>query len=203
MKHTNCKVIGVTGGIATGKSTFTKQLKNMGYKVIDADLIARNLMKKDNISYKKVIEYFGEKILGDDGEVDRKALGSIVFSNPKLLKDLNSITHPFIFKEMKRQIEKNCDDIIFLDIPLLFEEYNEMLGYGIYFDEIWLVFVDRNTQIDRVMKRDSLTKEEAIKRVDSQMSIESKKKKGSKVIYNLESIDKLKVKIELLLKDLS
>ena len=203
MTHINCKVIGITGGIATGKSTFTGVLKDMGYRVIDADKIARDLMKQGNISYKRVVEYFGEEILRSDGEVDRRALGNIVFSNPELLKELNYITHPFIFEEIKRKIEMNCDEIIFLDIPLLFEEYDIILSHAIHFDEIWLIYADRDTQIKRVMERDSLTEEEATKRVDSQLAIDYKKAKSSKIIYNLESIDKLRVKIELLLKDLS
>lgn len=203
MIQNNCKIIGVTGGIATGKSTFTGALIDMGYRVIDADLIARDLMKKGNKSYEKTIEHFGEGILKDDGQIDRKVLGQIVFSNPKELKFLNGITHPFIFEEIKNQIGKSFESLIFLDIPLLFEEYHIMTSYGICFDEIWLVYADRNTQIKRVMKRDYLTRTEAIKRVDSQMSIDLKKEKADRVIYNLESIDELKEKIELLLKDLS
>lgn len=203
MIQNNCKIIGITGGIATGKSTFTGALIDMGYRVIDADLIAGDLMTKGNKSYEKTLEHFGKAILKADGQIDRKALGRIVFANPEELKRLNEISHPFIFEEIKRQIQNSCEELIFLDIPLLFEEYNTMRSYGIIFHEVWLIYADRNTQIERVMKRDFLSREEAVKRVDSQISIDLKKEKADRVIYNLESVDKLKEKIELLLKDLS
>lgn len=203
MIHTNCKIIGITGGIATGKSTVTKIIQDKGYKVIDADEIAKSLMEKESASYKKTVEYFGKDILNESGEIDRKVLGEKVFSNPKLLKILNSITHPFIFKEIKNQMEESCgEDIVFLDIPLLFEEYDNILKYGIYFDEIWLIFADRDTQIDRLMKRNGFTKKEAIKRIDAQMDIDIKKEKSSRIIYNLESIHELKKNINLLLENL-
>lgn len=203
MIHTNCKIIGITGGIATGKSTVTEYIKDKGYKVIDADKIAKNLMEKGSSSYKKTVEYFGKDILKESGEIDRKVLGSKVFSDPKLLKILNNITHPFIFREIKNQLEESYgEDVIFLDIPLLFEEYDNILKYGIHFDEIWLVFADRETQIERLMKRNDLTKQEAIERIDAQMDIDIKKEKSTTIIYNLHSIENLRENINLLLENL-
>lgn len=203
MIHTNCKIIGITGGIATGKSTVTRIIQDKGYKVIDADKIAKNLMKKGSSSYEKTLECFGEDILKESGEIDRKILGEKVFSNPKLLKILNNITHPFIFAEIKSQLKQNCgENAIFLDIPLLFEEYDNVLKYGIHFDEIWLVFANGDTQIDRLMQRDGLAKKEAIKRIDVQMPIDIKKERSNRIIYNLESISELKKYINLLLENL-
>lgn len=203
MIHTNGRIIGITGGIATGKSTVTEYIQDKGYKVIDADKIAKSLMVKGSSSYKKTVEYFGKDILKKNGEIDRKVLGDKVFSNPKLLKVLNSLTHPFIFEEIKRQLEEAyLDDIIFLDIPLLFEEYDNILKYGIHFDEIWLVFADRDTQIKRLMKRNDLTKKEAIERIDAQIDMDWKKGKATRIIYNLHSIENLKKDINLLLENL-
>lgn len=203
MIHTNPKIIGITGGIASGKSTICNFIKDKGYKVIDADEIAKNLMEKGEINYKKIVEYFGEAILDRSGEIDRWKLGRKVFSDPEILKVLNDITHPCIFEEIIKGIERNSKEkVIFLDIPLLFEEYENILKYNIYFDEIWLVFVDRDIQIDRLMKRNNLTKKEAIDRIDSQISIDKKKEKSDRIILNLGSIDSLKENIDLLLEGL-
>ncbi len=203
MTHIKSRIIGITGGIATGKTTVCNFIKDKGYKVIDSDEIARRLMKKDGISYKEIVEHFGEEILNKNGEIDRKLLGNKVFSDPELLKVLNSITHPYIFKEIKNDIERNKQErIIFLDIPLLFEEYNNILKYDIYFDQIWLVYADKDIQVDRLMKRNNLSRKEAIDRIDSQLYIDKKKEKSDIIIFNLDSIDSLKENINFLLKSL-
>lgn len=203
MTHIKARIIGITGGIATGKSTVTRFIKDQGYVVIDADKIARGLMKKNSPSYKKTVGHFGEGILDGSGEIDRKALGDIVFSNEDKLQALNSITHPFIFETMKEKIESNIKEkVIFLDIPLLFEEYSEINKYEIYFDEIWLVYTDRDTQIDRLRRRNNLTIDEAVKRIDSQMSIDLKRERSNKVISNLGSVDDLEKSVKVLLENL-
>ena len=204
MTHTNCEAIGITGGIATGKSTVSDFIRDKGYCVIDADRIAKSLMEKGNIIYEKTVEYFGQDILDKSREIDRKILGERVFSDPKLIKILNSITHPLIFGEIKNRLEESCrkDKVVFLDIPLLFEEYDNISSHEIDFDEIWLVYADRETQIERLMKRNNFTKKESIKRVDAQMYIDTKKEKSSKIIYNLDSIEDLKKNINLLLESL-
>ena len=200
MTHIKTKIIGITGGIASGKSTVTEMIKNEGFKVIDADKIARALMKKDSPSYNKTVEYFGSEILDLNEEIDRGALGALVFSDKDKLKALNSITHPFIFQAIKQEIENNLKErIIFVDIPLLFEEYSEIKKYEIDFDEIWLVYTDRERQIDRLKKRNNLTGDEAVKRIDSQMSMDLKRDKSSRVILNQETIDDLEKEIKDLL----
>lgn len=202
MTHTN-KIIAITGGIATGKSTVTNILKSKGYKVIDADIIARDLMRKGKSVYNNTLDYFGEDILRKDGEIDRKILGGKVFADPLLLNKLNNLTHPNIFQEIKRIIKDSSEKIIFLDIPLFFEVQEAIIKSAIKVDQIWLIYADRDTQILRLMDRDSFTKEEAIKRIDSQIPIDFKKEKAHRVIYNLDSVEELKEKINILLKDLS
>lgn len=203
MTHIKPRIIGITGGIASGKSTVTEIIKNQGYKVIDADRIARGLMNKNSPSYKQTLEYFGDVILDSHGEIDRGVLGGIVFSDRKELQALNSITHPFIFEAIKDEIEaKKNEKIIFLDIPLLFEEYERIKSYEIYFHEIWLVYADRDTQIDRLIKRNSLSTEEAVRRIDSQMSIELKRDKAGRIISNLGSIKDLEKYLKKMLEKL-
>ena len=162
MKHINKQVIGITGGIGTGKSTVSNILREDGFKVIDADKISKELMKKGNVSYKKVLNYFGNEILDQSGHIDRGTLGSIVFNNSRLLKKLNNLTHPNIFMEIKKQVRNSNEKIIFVEIPLLFEEYDKIIEAGIEFDKICLVFADEKTQINRIMERNNLTKDEAI-----------------------------------------
>lgn len=203
MTHTNKKIIAITGGIATGKSTVSKILKEKSYEVIDADKIAKALMKKNEVSYKKTLEFFGKSILKSDGEIDRKVLGRKVFGNPQLLSKLNDLTHGDIFEEMNSSIKNSREKIIFLDIPLFFEAEESIMKKFIKIDEIWIVYSDRNTQIERIIDRDNFTKDEATKRVDSQISIELKKEWADRIIYNLDSIEGLKDQIDLLLKDLS
>lgn len=203
MTHTNKKIIAITGGIATGKSTVSKILKEKSYEVIDADKIAKALMKKNEVSYKKTLEFFGKSILKSDGEIDRKVLGRKVFGNPQLLSKLNDLTHGDIFEEMNSRIKNSREKIIFLDIPLFFEAEESIMKKFIKIDEIWIVYSDRNTQIERIIDRDNFTKDEATKRVDSQISIELKKEWADRIIYNLDSIEGLKEQIDLLLKDLS
>src|SRR5699024_4215946 len=143
MIQNNCKIIGLTGGIASGKSTVSNILKDKGYKIIDADIIAREIIEINKPAYKDIINFFGDSIINKDKTINREELGNIVFSDSDSLKILNNITHPYIYKSMKEYIKKYCDkNILFLDIPLLFEEIDEIKKYSIGFDEIWLVYTD-------------------------------------------------------------
>lgn len=199
----NCKIIGLTGGIATGKSTVSSILKDKGYIVIDADTIAREIVKVDKPAYGKIVEFFGESILNEDKTINRKQLGDIVFSDRDMLQALNHITHPYIFKDMKKALDKyGNNNILILDIPLLFEELKEINKYGILFDEIWLVYADEKTQIERLMKRDKFTKSQALNRIKAQMPIEDKVNQATRIIDNRGNIRKLEKNIERLLKDL-
>lgn len=202
MKHKNLRLIGLTGGIATGKSTVSDILVEKGFKLIDADKIARDVVEKGKDAYFEVVNYFGESILLKNKEIDRKALGNLIFNDKDLRKTLNSIVHPYIFKEIKMQIEdiSKENSLIFLDIPLLFEEYKLWKEYSIEFDEVWLVYSDKSTQINRLINRDKISEIEAIKRIESQMPMEKKMEMATKIIYNNKDIKYLKRQVEELLK---
>ncbi|HLR21993.1 MAG TPA: dephospho-CoA kinase [Tissierellaceae bacterium] len=203
MIQNNCKIIGLTGGIASGKSTVSNILKDKGYKIIDADIIAREIIEINKPAYKDIINFFGDSIINKDKTINREELGNIVFSDSDSLKILNNITHPYIYKSMKEYIKKYCDkNILFLDIPLLFEEIDEIKKYSIGFDEIWLVYTDEDRQIKRLIKRDNFTRDEAKERIQTQMSMEEKINLSSKVIDNRKDILNLKENVERLLKDL-
>lgn len=204
MIQNKSKIIGITGGIGTGKSTVTDIIKSRGYTVIDADKIARQVVEKHMPAYRKIVEVFGAEILQSNGDLDRKALGNIVFNNEDERLNLNNIVHSHIFEYMKSLIEKNIHicDIIFLDIPLLFEEYDKIKEYGIIFDEIWLVYTDRKTQIERIIKRDKISEEDAISRIKSQIDIEEKKHKASEILDNSGTIEELGGHLDKLFKRL-
>lgn len=129
-------------------------------------------------------------------------MGSIVFNNSRLLKKLNNLTHPNIFMEIKKQVRNSNEKIIFVEIPLLFEEYDKIIEAGIEFDKICLVFADEKTQINRIMERDNLTKDEAITRIESQMPVSEKKEMSHIVIENTGSKEELKNKVNSLLEKL-
>ena len=182
MKQNKGIIVGLTGGIGTGKSLVSSYLMENGFKVIDLDLIAREIVEIGEKGYKEIVKFFGKDIVDESGRIDRKKLGNLVFADENLLKKLNSITHPLINEEMKIQISNYLsmgEKIIFCDVPLLFE--GNLMSY---FDEIWLVYADKTTQIERVMKRDKLSSNQAVLRIDSQMNIEDKKKIADKIIYN-------------------
>lgn len=198
MTHTKCKIIGLTGGIATGKSTVSKILTDNGYVVIDADSLARKIVEIGQPAYNEIVKSFGEEILNLDKSIDRKTLGKLIFSHDELKSQLNNITHPYIFQEINKEISRKCRDnkIVFLDIPLLFEEYSKIMELGIDFQEIWLVYVNENLQLNRLIKRDNLDRDESQKRISSQMSMETKYKMADVIIDNND--DKLILKSNVL-----
>jgi len=204
MKLNNCMLIGLTGGIATGKSTVANILLKKGFSLIDADKIAREIVEVDRPAYYRIVDEFGKDILNEDKTINRKALGKIIFSNKEAREKLNSITHPYIFQSIKDKIDQlsKNNSVIFIDIPLLFEQYSSLIQHGISFDEIWLVYVDRDTQLDRLMKRDNITRDEAMRKIESQMDIEEKKKRASKIIDNRGDIDSLEKQLDEILVEL-
>lgn len=193
MKANNPKLIGITGGIATGKSTVSNIIKEAGYKLIDADKIAREVMEKGRPAYKKTIEAFGKEILEDEETIDRKKLGQIVFKDSLSRSKLDSIVHPYVFNQIKERIDEYGQEqkILFVDIPLLIEERKNLKKYNIHLDEIWLVYVDKSTQLDRLIKRDGISREEAIQKIKSQMPIQSKKEYASRIIDNRKDLKDL------------
>lgn len=198
MTQYNCKSIGLTGGIATGKSTVSNIIRDKGYIVIDADLISKELMEVGKPAYRDVVETFGFKILLEDESINRKKLARLIFSSKSLRRALNNIVHPYILQEIKRQFNIYCKDnnVVFLDIPLLIEMYDKIQAFNIKMDEIWLVYTDRHTQMERLMKRDGLYEKDAMDRINAQLDIESKKKYASKIINNTGDIELLRKNLD-------
>lgn len=191
-------VIGLTGSIATGKSTISNMLVKMNYPVVDADQIAREVVEPGKTAYEQIVEYFGESILNEDRTINRKKLGSIVFNNKDEREKLNSLIHPEIRKEMLRQrdyyIEQNYPAVI-LDIPLLFES-----NLFHYVDKVLVVYVEPHIQLERLMKRDGSTKEDALSRINSQISIEEKKEKADAVIDNSGTVEESEMQLQEILR---
>ncbi|MCE3038331.1 dephospho-CoA kinase [Helicobacter anatolicus] len=187
----------LTGGIASGKSSVCKILCNEGFEIIDADKIAHEILKR---SKGEIVKKFGEGIL-ENGEIDRSRLGKIVFDNQEKRIMLENILHPKIFCEILSQakkIEQN-KKFYFLDIPLFFETG----GRERYFPFLVVsVYVDREVQIQRLMFRNKLSKSEALKRVNAQISLEDKRKKSDFVIENNGNLEELLESVKLFLQNL-
>lgn len=175
-------VIGLTGGIASGKSTVSNMFKEMDITVIDADVEARLAVEKGEPAYQKIVAEFGQDILLANDEIDRQKLGSIIFHNAEKRQLLNGITHPEVRKRMNDQVEaaeRRGEQVIVLDIPLLFEsKLTHMVEKTI------LVFVDRAVQLQRLMERNNLALEDAEARVTSQMPLGEKVALADAVIDN-------------------
>ena len=159
------KIIGITGGIASGKSTVTNFLRNQGFQVVDADALVHQLQKPGGRLFEALVQHFGQEIILENGELNRPILASLIFSNPEE-REWSRITQGEIIREelatLRDQLAQT-EEIFFMDIPLLFEQ-----DYASWFDETWLVYVDRDIQVERLMKRDRLSKDEAEFRLAAQ-----------------------------------
>ncbi len=188
------KVIGLTGSIASGKSTVSNRLKSLGYEVIDCDKINHEILKKDNIGYNEVVKAFGVEILNSDLEINRKALGALIFSNKDLKEKLNQILHPLIKEIVKKEIDRSIGKIVFLDCPLLFEtDFHKLCDYKV------VVYVNLDTQIHRLMERDNITFPDALKKIYAQMPLDEKLTLADFVIDNCHSLGDLDWQIKQLL----
>jgi len=183
-------IIGLTGGIASGKSTVSKYLAKKGFKVYDADRIAKDISEKKLVQ-EEIILNFGDKILTEDGKVDRKKLKEIVFADKDKLKKLNAIIHPKVIDFYRELKEKNTDETIIFDVPLLFES-----GIDKFCDKILVVISDYDIQLSRIIERDNIDKELASKIIKSQISNEERIKKADIVIENNTSLEELYEKVE-------
>ncbi|MGE5543946.1 MAG: dephospho-CoA kinase [Bacillota bacterium] len=179
-------IIGLTGGIASGKSTVSAMLQELGLPVIDADQVAREIVEPGQRAFNEIVREFGPTVVGPDGHLNRKFLGDLVFSNPCLLQKLNSITHPRLWEVFDYRMQQLPADtkIVVWDVPLLLET-----GMDKRVDEVWLVWVDEPMQIERLMKRDNLTVEEARRRLEAQMPIEEKMKRADRLIDNRGTVE--------------
>lgn len=179
-------ILGLTGGIASGKSTVSAYLAQNGALIIDADLIARQVVAKKSSGLKQIVAKFGEEILTASGELDRKKLGKLVFSNKNLLKALTDITGPLIRAEILREIQaakKAQVKLVVLDIPLLFET-----GYQTLCDKVMVVTIPSKLQLERVMKRDNLSAAEARKRIANQLPASKRNELADVLIDNSKSV---------------
>lgn len=176
-------IVGITGGIASGKSTVARQLRSLGMQVIDADELARQVVEPGRPAWKEIVDNFGPEYLNEDQTINRLRLGKLVFSNPELLKKLNSATHPHILNEFKNRIREiranHHQAIIGLEVPLLYETNMNKLC-----DQVWVVWVDYQTQLERLMARDGISREDAEKRIAAQMPLNEKAKRAQLVIDN-------------------
>lgn len=195
------KILGVTGGTGTGKSSVCMILKEEGGKIIDADKITRKLQKKGGAAYDEIVEFFTQDILLDDGEIDRKKLGAIVFSDGEKLRKLNKIVHKHVAREIKRRVEKySMDDsgkyrFLVLDVPIPIEE-----GFFDTVDYVWAVVANDDIRISRLMERMEITEEEATRRIASQMSNREYEELADCTIVNEEDIFRLRSLVQYELK---
>lgn len=191
------KIIGITGGIASGKSTVTNFLRQKGFEVVDADALVHQLQKPDGRLYQILVEHFGEKVLLEDGKLNRPLLASLIFSNSEEREWSKETQGQIIREELGSLRDKlaQTEDVFFMDIPLLFEQ-----DYASWFDETWLVYVSRDTQLDRLMNRDQLSKESAETRLASQWPLEEKKKFATYILDNNDSREQLLSQVVTLLE---
>ena len=193
-------IIGLTGGIASGKSTVVEMIKEAGYKVIDADQLVHHMQTKGGRLYQALLDWLGEAILLSDGELNRPKLGQLIFSSEEMRHQSDEIQGKIIREELAAQRDGLAkeEDVFFMDIPLLIEN-----DYQDWFDQIWLVAVSPEVQRQRLMKRNHLSAEEADMRIASQMPLSEKLPYASLVIDNNGSIDDLKEKVKSAIKDLA
>lgn len=187
-------VIGITGGIASGKSTISKILKEMGAYIIDADEIGREVVQKGEKAYNEIVRYFGDDILLDSGEINRKKLGNIVFSDPEELKVLNDITHPEIVERISEKVDdlkRNEVRTIVIDAAILFE-----MGLNKHCDSIWFIQTDRETQLNRLMERDRFDSKNAQNRIKRQHENENNIAFADVIINNDKSLDEIKEEVK-------
>ncbi|AEP01704.1 MAG: dephospho-CoA kinase [Weizmannia coagulans] len=193
------KIIGLTGGIASGKSTVSNMLKTKGFTIVDADIAARKVVEPGELAYEQIIEAFGEGILLQDLTLDRKKLGALIFADEALRMKLNSIVHPAVRAWMTREKDRaieNGKKTVFLDIPLLFES---RLTYMV--ERTILVYVDEETQLKRLMTRNGLSEKEAQMRIRAQMPLSEKKALADAVLDNNGSLEETKQQLEKIVSD--
>ena len=185
--------IGLTGGIASGKTTVCDLFKELSVEIIDADIISHELSKRDGDAFQEILDAFGDDIIGDDGELDRKKLRSIVFNNNTKKKILEEIIHPKVLLSINEKIEASLSNYLIISVPLIIETgMNEMM------DRVLLIDCSAETQIQRLIKRDQTTREEAIIIIENQASIETKRELSDDIIINnnATSIEELRIKVK-------
>ncbi|HAC1303858.1 TPA_asm: dephospho-CoA kinase [Listeria monocytogenes] len=192
------KTIGLTGSVATGKSTVSNMIQQAGIPLVDADIAARKVVERGKEGLKEIVAYFGEEILLADGTLNRAKLGEIIFKDKEKREKLNEITHPRVkdyMLEARERFFEAGEELVFFDIPLLFESHLESLV-----DKIVVVWTTPETELKRLMERNNLTKEDALRRIESQMGIDEKARKADFVIDNNESLEKTQKQVLTFIK---
>ncbi len=200
-KWPNLRVIGLTGGIASGKSTVSDILSQLGAVIIDADILSREVTLPGSSGLRQVREVFGDEVIAKDGTLDRHRLGSIIFSDEAARARLDSIVHPLVIERTKERlgelqktaVAKGRALVAVIDAPLLIEA-----GVDVICDEIWVVAVSRDEQAKRLMRREGFTLDEALARIDSQMPLAEKRKRADRVIDNEGDIEETRQNVKRL-----
>ena len=188
------KIVGLTGGISSGKSTVSSYLKQLKIPVIDADEVARKVVEPNSQGAIEIKKAFGSDVFEEDGSLNRQKLGTLIFSNVENRQKLDELLQPLIKIMILEEIEEHRqkgENMIVLDLPLLFEKQYEELC-----EEIIVVYVPRELQLERLMKRNQYTKQEALSRIDSQLSIEEKRKRATVLLDNQGTIQQLYQQVE-------
>ncbi len=191
-------IIGLTGSIASGKSTVAKMFADLNIPIVDADKVARVVVEPGRETLQQIAAQFGDDVILEDGHMDRKKVGDMIFHDPTKRKQLNEIIHPAIRKEMLQQRDEYLSDghpHVVMDIPLLFES-----GLQSYVENILVVSVSEKNQLKRLMARNDLTEQEARARISSQLPISVKEKGADAVIYNNDSVASTKEQLHYILK---
>lgn len=192
------KLIGLTGGIGAGKSTVSDYLKQKGYPVLDADLVAREIVEPGTETLSELSRTFGEEILNPDGSLDRGALAKIAFSDPENKKILDQIMHGKVIEILLSRAKAMTEEpVVFIDVPLLFET-----GMDRYMDQVWLVDADEDVRIQRVMERDGSSMEDVRKRIRYQSGRDEKIQRSDVVLNNCCDRDILYEQIDERLSEL-
>ena len=193
------KIIGLTGGIASGKSTVSAYLKNKNIPVIDADIESKRVLDVGNDAYYDVIREFSDSILNEDKTVNRKKLAEIVFKDKKLVEKLNSIIHPRVIERtnsMLDELRRKNVPIAVVDAPLLIEAGMQKIT-----DEVWVVYTPYEIQIARAMLRDNSTREQVVNKIKNQAPFEEKAKYADKIIRNDGTIEELYAQVDKILSE--
>ena len=194
-------LVGLTGGIATGKSTVADLFRHFGAAVIDADQLARDVVQPGKPAWREIVKCFGKRVLLPDRTIDRPALGSIVFHNRRKLRRLEGIIHPRVAREQQRRARRIArrtpDAIIIYEVPLLFEA-----GVNTRVDKIIVVTADRETQVARLKRRNGLTRQQAFQRIKSQMPLAEKARRADIVLDGTKRKSLLRREIRRLVRDL-
>jgi dephospho-CoA kinase len=193
--------VGLTGGIASGKSTVAEAFAQLGATVLDADKVAREVVLPGQPAWRKLQQAFGPEFFLPDGEVNRSKLRRLVFSNPEERGKLNAIVHPEVMKEINRRFEQlatsSQDAVVVVDVPLLLEA-----GVAHRFDRLIVVYVTENVQIKRLRERDGLSLEEARRALRTQMALNEKVEHADYVIYNSGTLDETQAQVEKVWQEL-